>query len=96
MFLISIRLLHPMMTEKKVTLRWLIACQPRSLEHSYYLLFLLTANRNDEEAMEECLRLLKRSPDNQIAHRWRKTIRTKWYRIARLQVSAHHVRRNRH
>ena len=58
-----------MIAEKKATLRWLIACQPRSLELSYYLLFLLTANGKDEEAMEECLRILKRSPDDQTAHR---------------------------
>jgi len=52
--------------EKEATLRWLIARQPRSLELSYYL-FLLAANGKDEQAIEECLQILKRSPDDQIA-----------------------------
>lgn len=81
--------------EEEATLRWLIARQPRSLELSYYLLFLLAAHGRDEDAMGECLRILKKSPDDQIAHRWRDTIRTKWYRSARRQVSVRHVRRNR-
>jgi|CXWL01.1.fsa_nt_gi hypothetical protein len=85
-----------MIAEEEATLRWLIAHQPRSLELSYYLLFLLAANGKDEEVMEECLRILKKSPNDQIAHRWRGTIRMKWYRTARQQVSARHVRRNRH
>ena len=55
--------------EEEATLRWLIARQPRSLELSYYLLFLLAANGKDEETIEEYRRILKKSPDDQIAHR---------------------------
>lgn len=55
--------------EEETTLHWPIARQPRSLELSYYLLFLLAANGRDEEVMEECPRILKKSPDDQIAHR---------------------------
>ena len=58
-----------MIEGEDATLRWLIARQPRSLELPHYLLFLLTADGKDEEAMEECLRILKNSPDDQIAHR---------------------------
>ena len=81
--------------EEEATLRWLIARQPRSLELSYYLLFLLAANGRDGQVIEECLRILKRRPDDQIAHMWRETIRLRWYRSARRQVSGCHVTRNR-
>ena len=81
--------------EEEATLRRLIARQPRSLELSYYLLFLLAANGKDEQAIEECLRILKQCPDDQITHRWRETIRLRWYRSARRQASARQVTRNR-
>ena len=81
--------------EEEATLRWLITRQPRSLELSYHLLFLLAANGKDEQAIEECLRILKRWPNDQIAHIWRETIRLRWHRSARRQVSARHVTRNR-
>ena len=80
--------------EEEATLRWLIARQPRSLELSYYLLFLFAANGKDEEAIEGCLRILKKCPDDQIAHRWRETIRLRWHRSARRQASAGQVMRN--
>ena len=81
--------------EEEATLRWLIARQPRSLELSYYLLFLLAANGRDEQAMEECLKILKRCPDDQIACMWREAIRLRWYRSARRRVSTRRVARNR-
>ncbi|TKB62219.1 MAG: hypothetical protein E8D49_00440 [Nitrospira sp.] len=81
--------------EEEATLRWLIARQPRSRELSYYLLFLLAANGKDEQAIEECLQILKRYPDDQIAHMWRETIRLRWHRTARRQVSARQITRNR-
>ena len=81
--------------EEEATLRWLIARQTRSLELSYYLLFLLAANGKDEQAIEECLRILKRWLNDQIAHIWRETIRLRWHRSARRQVSARQITRNR-
>ena len=81
--------------EEEATLRRLIARQPRSLELSYYRLFLLAANGKDEQSIEECLRILKRCPDDQIAHMWRETIRLRWHRSARRQVSARQITRNR-
>ena len=81
--------------EEETTLRWLIARQPRSLKLSYYLLFLLAANGKDEQVIEECLRILKRWPDDQIAHMWRETIHLRWHRSARRQVSARQITRNR-
>jgi hypothetical protein len=45
--------------------------------------------------IEECLRILKRWPDDQIAHMWRETIHLRWHRSARRQVSARQITRNR-
>ena len=66
-----------------------------SRELSYYLLFLLAANGRDEQAIEECLQILKRYPDDQIAHMWRETIRLRWHHSARRQVSVRKFTRNR-
>lgn len=49
------------LAEEEATLRWLIARQPRSLELSHYLLFLLAANGRDEQVIEKCLRILTRA-----------------------------------
>ena len=76
---------------KTQTFHWLIARQPGNLERSYYLRFLFAATKKDEKAMDECRRILKKNPDNQMARRWREPIRMKWGRTARRQNSARHV-----